>query len=134
MEKRVLTTTIIMTIMIREAAPIRCYTDLKKTKSLSVECGLNTACVKIFKPSEGFDENGIFIPLHRRSKEVMLFRGCFLVKTQDTCYNSPTKKLSYCWCNNSDLCNSSPSFLNSWSLAWIFLFRLLPSYSQLVLL
>ena len=44
-------------------------------QSLSVECGLNTACIKIFKPSEGFDENGVFIPLHRRNKEVMLFRG-----------------------------------------------------------
>ena len=40
-----------------------------------MECGLNTACVKIFKTSEGFDEYGLFIPLHRRSPEVMLFRG-----------------------------------------------------------
>jgi len=35
------------------AVAVRCYTDLQKTKSLSVECGLNTACVKIFKKSPG---------------------------------------------------------------------------------
>ena len=44
-------------------------------QKLSVECGVNTACVKIFTKSEGFDENGLFILLHRRSPEVMLDRG-----------------------------------------------------------
>eukprot|EP00092_Neocalanus_flemingeri_P081958 GFUD01102491.1.p1 GENE.GFUD01102491.1~~GFUD01102491.1.p1 ORF type:complete len:130 (+),score=30.20 GFUD01102491.1:1-390(+) len=120
MEGRVLIP-LIMTIMLRQVVSIRCYTDLKKTKSLSTECGLNTACVKILKKSEGFDEQGIFIPLNRRSPEIILFRGCFLVKTQDTCYNSLTIKLSYCWCNNSDLCNSSPSLRVCWTTAWIFI-------------
>ena len=32
MERRVLTTTFIISIIIREAVSIRCYTDLKKTK------------------------------------------------------------------------------------------------------
>ena len=32
MERRVLTTTFIISILIREAVSIRCYTDLKKTK------------------------------------------------------------------------------------------------------
>ena len=32
MERRVLTTTFIITLLFREAVSIRCYTDLKKTK------------------------------------------------------------------------------------------------------
>ena len=49
----------------------------------------------------------------------LLIPGCFLVKTQDTCYNSPTKKLSYCWCNNGDLCNNSQQFYLANYLAWV---------------
>ena len=49
----------------------------------------------------------------------LVFLGCFLVKTQDTCYNSPTKKLSYCWCNNGDLCNNSQQFYLANYLAWL---------------
>ena len=49
-------------------------------QSMSVECGLNTACVKIFKKSPGFDEEGQFIPLHLRGTDVTMFRGrLFLV-------------------------------------------------------
>ena len=44
-------------------------------QSLSVECGLNTACVKIYKKPEGFDANGYFVPLHKRGPDVQLFRG-----------------------------------------------------------
>lgn len=45
---------------------------------MSVECGLNTACVKIFKKSPGFDEEGQFIPLHLRGTDVTMFRGMIL--------------------------------------------------------
>ena len=31
---------------------LRCYTDVAGTKSLSVECGLNTGCVKIYVDTE----------------------------------------------------------------------------------
>lgn len=89
------------------APALRCYTDLKATKSLSVNCGDNAGCVKIFKKSEAFDEDMLFIPLNQRNPEVTLFRGCFLVKTHDTCYSSTSTRLTYCWCNKDDLCNSS---------------------------
>jgi len=91
---------------------VRCYTDLEKTKSLSVECGLNTACVKIFKKSQGFDEFGHFIPPERRASDVTMFRGCFLVRLPDTCYESTSNRLTYCWCSNADLCNSVSSVYN----------------------
>lgn len=93
--------------LLRPGEAVRCYTDLDKTKSLSVECGLNTACVKIFKKSAGFDDVGQFIPLHKRVSDVAMFRGCFLVRLPDTCYESLSNRLTYCWCSDSDLCNSA---------------------------
>jgi hypothetical protein len=44
-------------------------------QSLSVECGLNTGCVKVYKKSPEFDPYGNFIPLHKRGPETELFRG-----------------------------------------------------------
>jgi hypothetical protein len=41
----------------------------------SVECGMNTGCLKIFKKAEGFDHNGNFIPPHKRGTDIQLFRG-----------------------------------------------------------
>jgi len=96
----------LISLNISPAGSVRCYTDLEKTKSLSVECGLNTACVKIFKKSQGFDEFGHFIPPERRASDVTMFRGCFLVRLPDTCYESTSNRLTYCWCSNADLCNS----------------------------
>ena len=75
--------------------PLRCYTDIPATKvwkwweivmwpnllnlqSLSVECGMNTGCLKIFKKAEQFDEYGTFIPPHRRGEDTQLFRGIYL--------------------------------------------------------
>merc|ERR1719445_3001791 len=94
-------------ILIQVCLGVRCYTDLDKTKSLSVECGLNTACVKIFKKSPGFDKDGQFVPQHLRGPDVTLFRGCFLVRIQDYCHESLSNRLTYCWCGDSDLCNKS---------------------------
>lgn len=101
---------IINNILIQVSHGVRCYTDLDKTKSMSVECGLNTACVKIFKKSPGFDEDGQFIPLHKRGSDVTMFRGCFLVRLPDTCYESLSNRLTYCWCSNADLCNRGSQF------------------------
>lgn len=42
---------------------------------MSVECGMNTGCVKIYKKAEEYDESGRFIPLHKRGPEIPLFRG-----------------------------------------------------------
>ena len=44
-------------------------------QSMSVECGMNTGCVKIYKKADEYDEDGRFIPLHRRGPEIPLFRG-----------------------------------------------------------
>ena len=41
----------------------------------SVECGMNTGCLKIFKKAEGFDPSGNFIPPHKRGTDIQLFRG-----------------------------------------------------------
>ena len=44
-------------------------------QSLSVECGMNTGCLKIFKKAAQFDEYNTFIPPHRRGEDIQLFRG-----------------------------------------------------------
>jgi len=103
---------------------LRCYTDLDATKSMSVECGMNTGCVKIYKKADEYDpDTGKFIPQHKRGPEKQLFRGCFLVATPDICFDSKSG-LSYCWCSHRDLCNSSTRYsLN------IFLGFLLPFHA-----
>merc|ERR1712013_439292 len=111
---------IILSLYSNTGISLRCYTDLQATKSLSVECGLNTACIKIYKKPEGFDSAGYFIPVHRRGPDIQLFRGCFLVKTFDTCYDSLTNKLSYCWCHE-DLCNQGLKISLSWGFVVIVL-------------
>ena len=42
--------------------------------------------------------------------------GCFLVSTADTCHDSTTNGLSYCWCSHTDLCNTSHGCSSSWLL------------------
>jgi len=90
---------------------LRCYTDVEATKGLSVECGMSTGCLKIYKKAATFNHNGEFIPTHRRGPDIDLFRGCFLVATADTCYDSSSSQLSYCWCSHTDLCNRAPTLV-----------------------
>ena len=104
---------------------LRCYTDVKATKSQSVECGLNTGCVKIFIDSEemlykkqqeygyvyGYqpgagDPGQITLP-ERYQGNPVLMRGCFVLAVPDRCYMAKNG-LSYCWCSTKDLCNHSP--------------------------
>lgn len=89
---------------------IRCYTDLEATQGNSMECGMATGCVKIYKKAYEFDPMGKFIPPDKRGADVQLFRGCFLISTPDICYDSKSR-LSYCWCSAKDLCNSAPLLL-----------------------
>ena len=88
-----LTRVTVLSLFLPCAFPLRCYTDIPATKvwklrreiviltnfvnlqSLSVECGMNTGCLKIFKKAEQFDEYGTFIPPHRRGEDTQLFRG-----------------------------------------------------------
>ena len=81
----------ILTLSQRRTIAIRCYTDLEATQvrntgnrlkiyfvcfqSKSLECGMATGCVKIFKKAYEFDHLGKFIPEHKRGKDVDLFRG-----------------------------------------------------------
>jgi len=97
----------ILLVFIKNTLPLRCYTDIAATKSLSVECGMSTGCLKIYKKAAQFDSGGEFIPPIKRGPDIQLFRGCFLVATTDTCYDSSSTGLSYCWCSHSDLCNPS---------------------------
>ncbi|XP_023341577.1 uncharacterized protein LOC111711442 [Eurytemora carolleeae] len=101
---------IVLFILVYSPVPtsqLRCYTDLEANKANSVECGMNTGCLKIYKKAQGFDEENKFIPLEKRGTDIELFRGCFLVSVPDTCYESSTSKLSYCWCSHRDLCNNT---------------------------
>ena len=97
---------------------LRCYTDVLATKSESVECGLNTGCVKIYIDSEemlmnqqrnygyppGFGEMPK-LPKKYQGDPVLL-RGCFVLAVPDRCYNAQNG-LSYCWCSQKDLCNAA---------------------------
>ena len=123
-------------------------------QSLSVECGMNTGCLKIFKKAAQFDSYGTFIPPHRRGEDTQLFRGdsksfnknnknrllfspgCFLVAVPDSCYDSSHDGLSYCWCSHTDLCNFGQSLqaslyisslvaLSVYLLLWYFSFDIL---------
>jgi len=111
-----------MILMLTEnkSMAIRCYTDLEATQvingckhkakfvlfqSKSLECGMATGCVKILKKAYEFDHLGKFIPLHKRGKDVDLFRGCFLIAAPDICYDA-RDELTYCWCSSGDLCNA----------------------------
>ena len=102
---------------------LRCYTDTAATKSRSVECGLNTGCVKIYIDTEemmlrrqaeygygyGFPPPEGVPPLpDRYLGNPVLRRGCFVLAVPDRCYTAQNG-LSYCWCSQKDLCNSSPS-------------------------
>ena len=98
---------------------LRCYTDIGATKSLSVECGLNTGCVKIYINTEemmmrrqaeygygyGFPPPEGVPPLpDRYLGNPVLRRGCFVLAVPDRCYTAQNG-LSYCWCSQKDLCN-----------------------------
>ena len=49
--------------------------NLSFLQSLSVECGMSTGCLKIYKKAAQFDSGGVFIPPHKRSQDLQLFRG-----------------------------------------------------------
>ena len=98
---------------------LRCYTDTDATKSLSVECGLNTGCVKIYVDTEemmlrrqaeygygyGFPPPEGVPDLPERYKgNPVLRRGCFVLAVPDRCYTA-NNGLTYCWCSTKDLCN-----------------------------
>ena len=100
---------------------LRCYTDIGATKSSSVECGLNTGCVKVYIDTEemqlrkqaeygygyGFNKAEGVPPLPERYLgDPVLKRGCFVLAVPDRCYNARDGK-SYCWCSQKDLCNSA---------------------------
>ena len=103
---------------------LRCYTDIDATKSLSVECGLNTGCVKIYVDTEamlmkrqthygysfGFPAPEGVPPLPEKYMgNPVLRRGCFVLAVPDRCYMA-NNGLTYCWCSTKDLCNSATSF------------------------
>jgi len=100
---------ILLSIAPAPTYPLRCYTDLASTKSTSVECGMNTGCVKIYKKPRDTDSRGKYIPKHKRGPDVELFKGCFIVALRgDVCFDSKSgPKLTYCWCSQKDLCNSA---------------------------
>ncbi len=142
----------LLTFMPEAAHGLRCYTDVGATKSLSVECGLNTGCVKIYIDSEemmlrrqaqygfgyGYPPPEGVPPLpDRYMNNPVLRRGCFVIAVPDRCYTAKNG-LSYCWCSQKDLCNeaarmASPSFqiqklagfsLLTFALTDIFMLRL----------
>merc|ERR1712004_455554 len=78
-------------------------------QSTSMECGMNTGCVKIYKKPRDTDSRGKYIPKHKRGPDVELFKGCFIVALRgDICFDSKSgAKLTYCWCSQKDLCNSA---------------------------
>ena len=100
---------------------LRCYTDIAGTKSLSVECGLNTGCVKIYVDTEsmlmrrqaefgygfGFPAPEGVPPLPEKYMgNPVLRRGCFVLAVPDRCYMA-NSGLTYCWCSQKDLCNAA---------------------------
>ena len=99
------------------AGGLRCYTTKEATKSNSVECGLNTGCVKIYIDSEEMlmrkqKEYGVnfvgelpTLPEAYQNNPVLM-RGCFILAVPDRCYNA-NNGLSYCWCSTKDLCNGA---------------------------
>jgi len=107
------------------AQTIRCYTDLEATQGASMECGMATGCVKIYRKALEFDPyDGKFIPPEKRGTDIDYFRGCFLISTPDICFDAKDG-YSYCWCSTKDLCNSSPTALTSPPL--LLLLLLLPT-------
>ena len=102
---------------------LRCYTDIPATKSMSVECGLNTGCVKIYVDTEamlmrrqaeygygfGFPAPEGVPPLPEKYMgNPVLRRGCFVLAVPDRCYMA-NNGLTYCWCSTKDLCNAATS-------------------------
>lgn len=112
---------------------LRCYTDIGAAKSHSVECGLNTGCVKIYVDTEemmlrrqaeygygyGFPPPEGVPPLPERYMgNPVLRRGCFVLAVPDRCYTAQNG-LSYCWCSQKDLCNSGFQITSSIGMAAI---------------
>ena len=72
-------------------------------QSLSVECGMSTGCLKIYKKAAQFDTSGEFIPPHKREADLQLFRG----------------ELSAPWSNGMDhvvLCQEGPWPFARWAM------------------
>merc|ERR1712168_1591243 len=103
---------IMLSLAVSQVNSIRCYTDLEATQASSLECGMSTGCVKIYKKAYEYDHLGNFIPEHKRGPDIQLFRGCFIIQAPDICFTS-RDGLSYCWCSSKDLCNSSWSLSSS---------------------
>ena len=102
---------------------LRCYTTKDASKTHSVECGLNTGCVKIYIDSEemlmrrqrmfGYTYGAEMPTLPEQyTGNPVLMRGCFVLAVPDRCYNADNG-LSYCWCSTKDLCNATPSTAKS---------------------
>jgi len=99
--------------LLSPAFAIRCYTDLEATQGASMECGMATGCVKIYKKALEFDPyDGKFIPPEKRGTDIDYFRGCFLISTPDICFDAKDG-YSYCWCSTKDLCNNCPALTTS---------------------
>ena len=144
------TAPLVLLLLSTTSLALRCYTDIAATKvttdhsifyansiliaeqSASLECGMSTGCLKIYRKAAQRDELGRYIPTHKRGTDTPLYRGCFLVATPDTCFDNKKDGLSYCWCryipsnivncwtvtvtvigeveccSHTDLCNSAP--------------------------
>ena len=108
----------IMLSNVSTSAALRCYTDVEATKGLSVECGMNTGCVKIYIDTEemlmrqamnyGYSPAvGKYPDLPKKfQSNPVVMRGCFVLAVPDRCYNAKNG-LSYCWCSTKDLCNGA---------------------------
>lgn len=115
---------LLLILFLRPALPIRCYTDLEATQGASMECGMATGCVKIYKKALEFDPyDGKFIPPEKRGTDKDFFRGCFLISTPDICFDAKDG-YSYCWCSTKDLCNSCRA-LTTFPILLLFPFSLL---------
>jgi len=87
--------------------------ESNELKGASMECGMATGCVKIYRKALEFDPyDGKFIPPEKRGTDIDYFRGCFLISTPDICFDAKDG-YSYCWCSTKDLCNSCPASLTS---------------------
>ena len=108
------TAPLVLLMLSSTSLALRCYTDIAATKvttgichsnplliceqSASLECGMSTGCLKIYRKAAQRDELGRYIPTHKRGTDTPLYRGCFLVATPDTCFDNKKDGLSYCWC------------------------------------
>jgi len=104
---------LILILTVTTSNGLRCYVDLAVTKSISIECGFSSGCVKIYIDTEEMmlrkqAEEGINTLPERYLGNPVLRRGCFVLAVPDRCYTAKNG-ISYCWCSGKDLCNSARS-------------------------